>query len=128
MLLASTLDVMLGMQLLLLLSFSCVVNVPAAQHNTCMISNHHHGHGSLDIATTGELLSNLRRHLIETLQLHLKLILPTHLGNEDLPFMEYALLLLLLLMMKSKVLVLPLFNGRSIGGGNEASWNCRSLG
>jgi len=68
------------------------VNVAAAQHITCILF--HHGSLSLDVtAAAGELLSvlRLRSHLIETLQLHLKLMSLAHLGKEDLPFIEDAL-------------------------------------
>mmetsp|Transcript_32889 Transcript_32889/g.49547 ORF Transcript_32889/g.49547 Transcript_32889/m.49547 type:complete len:128 (+) Transcript_32889:693-1076(+) len=82
---------------LLLLSFplSSVINVPTVPPITCILC--HHGTLDTTITTAGDLLSNtnMRRHIIETLQLHLNLMPLTHLSNVDLPFMEDALLMIM---------------------------------
>ena len=90
--------------ILLLLPFPSVVNVAAAQHITCILCLH----SSLDSATANELLSSLRRHLVETLHLQLKLMHPTHLSNKDLPFMQDALLMISKMLMLALELTLSL--------------------
>ena len=111
--------------LLLLLppSYVTIVANPQRISITCMLCYH----SSLGSASAGiKMLSNQRRHLVETLHLQLELMTPMHLSNEDLPLMKDALLMISKVIMM--MLALPFLNGRSIDGETQAGWSCRSLG
>ena len=69
-----------------------VINVLAAHQITCILC--HHGTLHINITSAGDLPVNMRRHSIETLPLHFKLMPLTHLSDKDLPFMEDALVML----------------------------------